>query len=44
MERGHQKCKRPPHMEKFRREVVQDAEENGNHKVAAVFQADENNV
>jgi hypothetical protein len=44
MDEGHQKSKRLSHMAKFKREVIQCAEEKGNCKAAAIFGVDEKNV
>jgi hypothetical protein len=41
MEEGRLKSKRLSYMAKFKREVIQCAEENGNHKAAAIFGVDE---
>jgi hypothetical protein len=43
MEKGHQKSKRLSYTAKFKREVIQCAEE-GNRKAAAIFGVDESNV
>ena len=44
MEEGRLKSKRLSCMAKFKREVIRCAEENGNHKAAAIFGVDESNV
>jgi hypothetical protein len=44
MEEGHQKSKRLSYTAKFKREVIQCAEEKGNHKANAIFGVDENNI
>jgi hypothetical protein len=44
MEEGCQKSKRLSYMAKFKCEVIQCAEEKGNHKATAVFGVDESNV
>jgi hypothetical protein len=41
MEEGRQKSKRLSYMTKFKREIIQCAEEKGNYKAAAVFGVDE---
>jgi hypothetical protein len=41
MEEGCQKSKRLSYMAKFKREVIQCAEEKGNRKAAAIFGVDE---
>jgi transposase-like protein len=38
------KSKRLSHTAKFKREVIQCTEENGNRKAAAIFGVDESNV
>jgi len=44
MEEGRQKSKRLSYTAKFKREVIQCAEDKGNRKAAAVFGVDESNV
>jgi transposase-like protein len=44
MEEGRQKSKSLSYMTKFKREVIQCAEEKGNRKAAAMFGVDESNV
>jgi transposase-like protein len=44
MEEGRLKSKRLSYTAKFKREVFQCAEENGNRKVAAIFGIDESNI
>jgi len=44
MEEGRQKSKRLSYTAKFKREVIQSAEEKGNRKAAAIFGVDESNV
>jgi len=44
MEEGCQKSKRLSNMAKFKHEVIQCAEENGNRKAAAIFGVDESNI
>jgi hypothetical protein len=44
MEEGCQKSKRLSHMAKFKHEVIQCAEEEGNCKATAVFGVDESNI
>jgi transposase-like protein len=44
MEEGRQKSKRLTYTVKFKREVIQCAEEKGNCKAAAIFGVDESNV
>jgi hypothetical protein len=44
MEEGHQKSKRLSYTAKFKREVIQCAEEKGNRKATAFFGVDESNV
>jgi transposase-like protein len=44
MEEGCQKSKRLSYMAKFKREVIQCAEENGNRKATAIFGIDESNI
>ena len=44
MEDGCQKSKRLSYMAKFKREVIQCAEEKDNRKVTAIFGVDESNV
>jgi len=43
MEEGRQKSKRLSYMAKFKREVIQCAEDKGNRKAAAIFGVDEIN-
>jgi hypothetical protein len=43
-EEVHPKSKRLSYTTKFKCEVIRCAEENGNHKAAAVFGVDESNV
>jgi hypothetical protein len=44
MEEGHLKSKRLSYTAKFKREVIQCAEGNGNRKAAAIFGVNESNV
>jgi len=44
MEEGRQKSKRLSYTAKFKREVIQCAEDKGNRKATAIFGVDENNV
>jgi hypothetical protein len=44
IEEGCLKFKRLSYTAKFKREVIRCAEENGNRKAAAIFEADESNV
>jgi len=44
MEEGSQKSKRLSYTTKFKREVIQCAEDKGNRKAAAVFGGDKSNV
>jgi transposase-like protein len=44
MEEGRQKPKRLSHKAKFKREIIQCAEENGNRKAAEIFGVDESKV
>jgi transposase-like protein len=44
MEVGRQKSKRPSYTAKFKREVIQCAEDKGNRKAAAIFGVNESNV
>jgi transposase-like protein len=44
MKEGHQKSKRLSYTAKFKREVIQCAEDKGNCKAAAIFGVDESNV
>jgi transposase-like protein len=44
MEEERQKSKRQSYTAKFKREVIQCAEEKGNRKAAAVFGVNERNV
>jgi hypothetical protein len=42
MKEGHLKSKRLSHMAKFKREVIQCVEENGNRKATAIFGVESN--
>jgi transposase-like protein len=44
IEEGRQKSKRLSYTEKFKREIIQCAEEKGNRKATAIFGVDESNV
>jgi hypothetical protein len=44
MEQGRQKSKRLSYTAKFKCEVIRCAEEEGNHRAAAIFGGDESNV
>jgi hypothetical protein len=44
MEEGRQKSKRLSYTAKFKREVIQYAEEKGNRKAAAILGVDESNI
>jgi len=44
MEEGRQKSKRLSYTAKFKREVIQCAEEKGNPKATAIFGVDESNI
>jgi len=44
LEEGHQKSKRLSYTAKFKRDVIQCAEDKGNRKAAAIFEVDESNI